>query len=68
MFYDLKLEISSCILLGSVHTLWSKLVVLKADKYFFKLIFVGSDPKVSLERLVLVKEKLCLKLTLNLIP
>lgn len=67
MFYDLKIKTHSCILLGNVHTLWSKLLVLKTHKYFLKLIFVCLDPKISLEKLVLAKEKLCLKLPLNLI-
>lgn len=67
MFYNLKIETHSCVLLGSVHTSWSKCVALKAEKYFLKLIFVCLDPKVSLERIVLMKEKLCLKLPLNLI-
>lgn len=52
MFYDLKIETHSCILFGSIHALWSKLVEIKADKYFLKLILnLGLDLKVSLERL-----------------
>lgn len=53
MFYDAKTETGSHILLNSVQTLWSQLVVFKADNFLKNLICVVFGPKVSLEKLVL---------------